>query len=37
MDVGATVQGHLLRVAAPAAAGNVVELGADKAVAAERR
>ena len=36
MDVGATVQGHLLRVAAPTAAGNVVELGAEKAVA-ERR
>jgi cytoskeletal protein CcmA (bactofilin family) len=37
MDVGATVQGHLLRVAAPAATGNVVELGAEKAAAAERR
>ncbi len=37
MDVGATVQGHLLRVAPPAVAGNVVELGAEKAVAAERR
>jgi hypothetical protein len=37
MDVGATVQGHLLRVASPAAAGNVVELGAEKAAAAERR
>lgn len=36
MDVGATVEGHLLRVAASAPAGNVVELGADKA-AAERR
>ncbi len=37
MDVGATVQGHLLRVAAQPAAGNVVELGADKAAAADRR
>ena len=39
MDVGATVQGHLLRVAAPAAPGNVVELGAgaEKAAVAERR
>jgi len=37
MDVGATVQGHLLRVATPTAAGNVVELGAEKAAAAERR
>lgn len=37
MDVGATVEGHLLRVAAPPAAGNVVELGADKAAVAERR
>lgn len=37
MDVGATVEGHLLRVAAPAAAGNVVELGVDKAAVAERR
>jgi cytoskeletal protein CcmA (bactofilin family) len=37
MDVGATVQGHLLRVAPQATAGNVVELGAEKAVAAERR
>ena len=38
MDVGATVQGHLLRVAATASAsGNVVELGAEKAAAGERR
>jgi cytoskeletal protein CcmA (bactofilin family) len=38
MDVGASVQGHLLRVEAQASAGNVVELGADKAqVASERR
>jgi cytoskeletal protein CcmA (bactofilin family) len=37
MDVGATVQGHLLRVAPAAAAGNVVELGAEKAAVAERR
>jgi cytoskeletal protein CcmA (bactofilin family) len=38
MDVGATVQGQLQRVAdSPAAAGNVVELGAEKAAAAERR
>jgi cytoskeletal protein CcmA (bactofilin family) len=36
MDVGATVDGHLLRVEAQQ--GNVVELGADKsAAAAERR
>jgi hypothetical protein len=37
MDVGAGVQGHLLRVEPQAVAGNVVELGADKAAAAERR
>ena len=38
MDVGATVQGHLLRVEPAASAGNVVELGADKVAAvAERR
>ena len=37
MDVGATVQGHLLRVEASAPPGNVVELGADKAAVAERR
>jgi len=37
MDVGASVDGHLLRVAAATAAGNVVELGADKVAAAERR
>ena len=37
MDVGATVQGHLQRVAATSATGNVVELGADKAAAGERR
>ena len=37
MDVGATVQGHLLRVEAAAPAGNVVELGADKVGAADRR
>ena len=38
MDVGATVQGHLLRVEAQASAGNVVELAADKApLALERR
>ena len=36
-DVGATVQGHLLRVAPAAPAGNVVELSVDKAVLAERR
>ena len=35
MDVGASVQGHLLR-GAPPAADNVVELGADKA-GSERR
>jgi cytoskeletal protein CcmA (bactofilin family) len=35
MDVGASVQGQLLRVEAPVA-GNVVELGADKA-GADRR
>jgi cytoskeletal protein CcmA (bactofilin family) len=39
MDVGATVHGHLLRVEPQQAARNVVELGADKpvAAAAERR
>ena len=38
MDVGASVQGHLLRVDAHASAGNVVELAADKApLALERR
>ena len=38
MDVGATVQGHLLRVEAQPSAGNVVELAADKApLALERR
>ena len=38
MDVGATVQGHLLRVEAQASSGNVVELAADKApLALERR
>ena len=38
MDVGATVQGHLLRVEAQTSAGNVVELAADKApLALERR
>ncbi|MBV9891247.1 MAG: polymer-forming cytoskeletal protein [Rhizobacter sp.] len=38
MDVGATVQGHLLRVEAQANAGNVVELATDKApLALERR
>ena len=37
MDVGASVEGHLLRVAAATAAGNVVELGADKVAVAERR
>ncbi len=40
MDVGATVQGQLQRVEAAPAAGNVVELGADKTErpgAAERR
>jgi cytoskeletal protein CcmA (bactofilin family) len=37
MDVGASVHGHLLRVEQQAAAGNVVELGVDKAVVAERR
>ena len=38
MDVGATVQGQLLRVEAQASAGNVVELAADKApLALERR
>jgi cytoskeletal protein CcmA (bactofilin family) len=38
MDVGATVQGHLLRVESAPLGANVVELGADKAGAgAERR
>jgi cytoskeletal protein CcmA (bactofilin family) len=38
MDVGATVQGHLLRAEAQTSAGNVVELGADKPpLALERR
>jgi len=37
MDVGAGVQGHLLRVEPQSVAGNVVELGADKGVVAERR
>jgi cytoskeletal protein CcmA (bactofilin family) len=37
MDVGASVQGHLLRVEPQAVTGNVVELGVDKAVVAERR
>ena len=37
MDVGAGVQGHLQRVEAQAPAGNVVELGADKAAAASER
>jgi cytoskeletal protein CcmA (bactofilin family) len=37
MDVGATVQGHLLQVEAAAPAGNVVELGADKIGAATER
>ena len=38
MDVGATVQGHLVRAETQPTPGNVVELGADKvAVAAERR
>ncbi|MGZ8260821.1 MAG: bactofilin family protein [Caldimonas sp.] len=37
MDVGATVQGHLQRVEAAPPAGNVVELGADKAAAAAER
>jgi cytoskeletal protein CcmA (bactofilin family) len=39
MDVGATVQGRLLRIENPAAANadNVVELGADKAAVVERR
>jgi len=37
MDVGASMQGHLLRVEPPPVAGNVVELGADKAGVAERR
>jgi len=37
MDVGATVQGQLMRVEAAAPAGNVVELGADKAAAAAER
>ncbi|MDQ6684964.1 MAG: polymer-forming cytoskeletal protein [Pseudomonadota bacterium] len=36
MDVGASVEGHLQRVAAAGAAGNVVELVADKAAVAER-
>jgi cytoskeletal protein CcmA (bactofilin family) len=36
MDVGATVQGHLLRVEAAPVVDNVVELGVDKA-GAERR
>lgn len=38
MDVGAEVQGQLVRIETPAAAGNVVELALDKsAVSAERR
>jgi len=38
MDVGASVQGHLLRVEAQASGGNVVELAGDKApLALERR
>jgi cytoskeletal protein CcmA (bactofilin family) len=38
MDVGASVQGHLLRVEAQASGGNVVELAADKApLVLERR
>ncbi len=37
MDVGATVQGHLLRVEAAPLGANVVELGADKASAAGER
>ena len=38
MDVGATVQGHLLRAEAQTSAGNVVEFGADKPpLALERR
>ena len=38
MVVGASVQGHLLRVEAQASGGNVVELAADKApLALERR
>jgi len=38
MDVGATVQGQLLRVEAAPLGANVVELGADKIGAgAERR
>ncbi len=36
MDVGATVQGHLLRVEAAAPGGNVVELGADKVAECRR-
>jgi cytoskeletal protein CcmA (bactofilin family) len=37
MDVGAAVQGHLMRVEVQPPAGNVVELGVDKTAAAERR
>lgn len=37
MDVGASVQGQLVRVVAPAVADNVVELGADKATAGSER
>ena len=37
MDVGASVEGQLLHVAEAAAGGNVVELGADKVTAGERR
>jgi cytoskeletal protein CcmA (bactofilin family) len=37
MDVGATVQGHLLRVEAAPLGANVVELGADKLGAGSER
>jgi len=37
MDVGAEVRGQLIKSDPLAAAGNVVELGADKAAGAERR
>ena len=37
MDVGATVQGHLLRVESAPLGANVVELGADKAGAGSER
>jgi hypothetical protein len=37
MDVGATVQGQLVKTENLGAADNVVALAADKAISAERR